>query len=83
MAMAMYAIATIQVLLIRQLSEAAPVKQVWFVDDTTAGRKQWWDRLVKMGPNFGYFVNAAKSWFIVKGESLAQAKDVFGQSGLV
>ena len=83
LAMVMYAIATIP--LIHQLSEAAPVKQMWFADDATAGGqiqqlKQWWDRLVKMGPDFKYFVNAAKSWLIVKGESLAQAKDVFSQS---
>ena len=61
--MAMYAIATIP--LIHRLSEAAPVKQVWFVDNATAGGqiqqlKQWWDRLVKMVPDFGYFVNGAK-----------------------
>ena len=35
-----------------------------------------------MGPDFGYHVNAVKSWLIAKGESLAQAKDIFGQSGV-
>ena len=83
LAMAMYAIATIP--LIHQLSKAASAKQVWFADDATAGGhiqelKRWWDRLETIGPDFGYHVNAAKSWLIVKGESLAQAKDIFGQS---
>ena len=58
---------------------------MWFADDATAAGqilllKQWWDRLVKVGPDFVYFINAARSWLIVKVESLAQAKDVFGQS---
>ena len=85
LAMAMYAIATIP--LIHQLSKVASLKQVWFADDATAGGhiqelKRWWDSLETMGPDFGYHVNAAKSWLTAKGESLAQAKDIFGQSGV-
>ena len=45
------------------LSEDA--KQVWYADDdaalgTTEQLRVWWDKMVKLGPGFGYFPNAFK-----------------------
>ena len=68
LAMAMYAIAVNP--LIHRL-KCDTTKQIWFADDATAGGKinnlrEWWDCLTKVGPDFGYFPNASKTWLIVK-----------------
>ena len=46
-------------------------KQILFADDATAGGKlnnlrEWWDCLINIGPEYGYFPNASKTWLIVK-----------------
>ena len=76
LAMAMYAIATVP--LIHQLDASSSVRQAWFADDATAGRqllqiKDWWQHLVRIGPNFGYHANDSKPWLIVKEEHIEQA----------
>ena len=50
---------------------AGEAKQVWFADDATGGGKLqqlkwWWDKLNEVGPAFGYFSNATKTWLVVK-----------------
>ena len=57
--------------LIYQLMQSSAVSQAWFADDATAGGKlrslrQWWDDLERVDPDYGYFVNSAKSWLTVK-----------------
>ena len=59
LAMPMYALGIIP--LINALSDDH-IKQVWYADDATAcgnlmGIHRWWDRLVSIGPDFGYFPN--------------------------
>ena len=68
LAMAMYAIAITP--LINTL-ESESMKQIWYADDAAAGGKlshfkAWWDRLTELGPDYGYYPNASKSWLIVK-----------------
>jgi len=80
LAMAMYAIATIP--LIHKLGRLSQVKQVWFADDASAGGqlhqlKHWWDKMEEIGPDFGYYANATKSWLIVKEEHTARAAELF------
>ena len=46
-------------------------KQICFADDATAGGKlnnlrEWWDCLINICPEYGYFPNASKAWLIVK-----------------
>ena len=82
--MAMYAIAIIP--LIHQL-EDEETKQVWFADDATAGGnldslKAWWDRIVDLGPDYGYYPNASKTWLIVKEENLEEATTLFEGTGV-
>ena len=41
-------------------------RQVWLADDAScagniAGLKCWWDRLIELGPGFGYYPNASKT----------------------
>ena len=62
-------------------------KQVWFAGDATGGGKLqqlkwWWDKLNKVGPAFGYFPNAAKTWLVVKESQLASAQELLKDSGV-
>ena len=60
------------------------VKQVWLADDSAGGGSigslyQLHKSLCEEGRKFGYIVNGAKSWLIVKTSELAEsAKKVFG-----
>ena len=79
LAVAMYAIAVNP--LIRQL-KSDTTKQIWFADDATAGGKltdlrNWWDILTNVGPDYGYFPNASKTWLIVKEEYEDEAALIF------
>ena len=58
------------------------VKQVWYADDATATGsmetlRTWWDDLVSYDPQYGYHVNASKTWLITKGEHHAEAAALF------
>ena len=84
LAMAMYAIAITP--LIHRLEDQA-TNQVWFADDATAGGRLthlrgWWDRVVDIGPDYGYNPNAAKTWLIVKEEYLTDATSLFEGTGV-
>ena len=72
LAMAMYAIATVP--LIHQLDASSSVRQVWFADDATAGGQlsqinDWWQHLVRIGPNFGYHAKWLKIMAHCKGRT--------------
>ena len=65
--MPMYAFATLP------LSGRLPnnVTQVWYADDACACGSivklhDWWDHLNQVGPEFGYHVNASKTWLVTK-----------------
>ena len=78
LAMPMYAIAMIP--LICRLNN--DVTQVWYADDACAcGRlaslRQWWDWLCELGPVFGYFPNALKTWLVVKDRCHSEAEGIF------
>ena len=84
LAMAMYAIAITP--LIRRLEDRVS-KQVWFADDATAGGnlahlKTWWDRISKIGPDYGYYPNSTKTWLIVKDSKLEEATTLFQGTGV-
>ena len=81
----MYALAMMP--LIFRLDEQALVTQVWFADDATANGKikkirEWWNLLNDISPGYGYYVNAQKSWLIVKDESFTEAKEIFEGSNV-
>ena len=63
------------------------IKQVWYADDAAAGGslkalREWWDHTLGLGPAFGYYPNAIKTWLIVKEQHLDKAKDQFNNSGI-
>ena len=83
LAMAMYAIGTLP--LIHHLKEEC--KQIWYADDSSAGGSlnnlhNWWEKLLKLGPAFGYFVNPSKSVLIVKDDLIDEARKVFKGSNI-
>ena len=55
-------------------------EQVWYADDATGSMetlRTWWDDLVSYGPQYGYHVNASKTWLITNGEHHAEAAALF------
>ena len=81
--MAPYAISILP-LIISLKSES---EQIWYADDSSAGGtlsnlRSWWDRILKLGPDFGYFVNASRSVMIVKEDSLQETEMMFEGSGI-
>ena len=83
LAMPMYAIGIIPV--IQHLKGLA--RQVWYADDAAAGGsllqlKDWWSELLSFGHHFGYHVNAAKTWLVVKQEHLVSAQRIFNGTGI-
>ena len=84
LAMAMYAISTVP--LIHRLSNET-IKQAWYADDASAARnlsalREWWDHLMQIGPEYGYYPNPPKTWLIVKEEHFLQANQIFQGSGV-
>ena len=84
LAMAMYSIGITP--LIKDL-QVPHMHQVWFANDATAGGSlnglhEWWSRLQSWGPSYGYFVNASKTWLIVKPEHLDVASEVFQNTSI-
>ena len=58
------------------------VKLAAFADDLAGGGslkdlKQWWDAINVIGPLYGYFPKASKSWIIVKEEKYEEATKIF------
>ena len=81
LAMPLYALATIP--LIQQLPSG--VEQIWYADGACGkpdALREWWDRLCELGPSFGYFVNAAKTWLVTKDHLLQDSISSFGGSGI-
>ena len=81
LAMAMYTIAILP--LIRRINK--DVKQAWYADNATAtgnitNLRSWWDKLVSMGPAYGYHVNASKTWLVVKEPHHSAAISSFGNT---
>ena len=83
LAMPMYALATIP--LINRLNSDA--LQIWYAYDAAAVGKisslhEWWNKLSSLGPSYGYFANASKTWLITKKEHLEAAQSYFSDTGV-
>ena len=80
LSMPFYAIA-----LIKRLNHIVP--QLWYADDAAGIGKlvalcRWWDEICDIGPHYGYFPNATKTWLIVKEDHYSEAELIFGGSGV-
>ena len=86
LAMPMYALATIP--FIRKLKDRVnDVSQVWYADDASGAGKlhrlrEWWDQINTLGPKFGYFTNASKTWLVTKEDYLSAASAAFADTGV-
>ena len=83
LAMAMYALALVPM----TGRFNATVKQIWYADDADAAGQlskfcTWRDLSCDVGPQFGYFVNSAKTFLIVKETHLPLAQSIFGDTGI-
>ena len=83
LSMPFYAIATAP--LIKRLDHIVP--QVWYADDAAgvgklADLRKWWDEICSIGPQFGYFPNANKTWLVVKDGHSNTAEEIFAGSGV-
>ena len=83
LAMPMYALATIP--LIQKLE--GNHRQVWYADDAAAVGKildlrDWWELLSTIGPSFGYFPNASKTWLVTKEGLHEAACSIFANTGV-
>ena len=85
-AMAVYAIAIIPLMLmILEVTNQLPdtkTKMAAYADDFSAAGSvgnllYWWETLCKLGPKFGYYPEASKSWLIVKPQSMTKATRTF------
>ena len=61
--------------------------QIWYADDAASmGNiyqiREWWSQLLKLGPGYGYFPNAAKTWLITKDKHLSRAQTTFEGTGI-
>ena len=87
LAMSFYGLSTRPLQKILRIKSPA-VKQVWVADDATgAGKlkqlKEWWDIIITNGINIGYYVNASKSWLILKDpERMNEAKTIFADTAI-
>ncbi|XP_057307912.1 uncharacterized protein LOC130645822 [Hydractinia symbiolongicarpus] len=64
------------------------LKEVAYSDDfTVAGKlyeiKEFWSKIVDIGPKYGYFPKATKSHLIVKQEYLLSAEQIFADSNIL
>ena len=86
-AMAMYALG-LSALQSEIRFEITDIKQVAYADDLTgAGKieklKEWWDKIVALGPQVGYHPNARKSFLIVKPEHYEHAVQTFNGTDVI
>ena len=74
--------------MINDLGSINDSKQVWFADDATAAGiitdlYGWWMRVSEIGPHYGYYPNASKTYLIVKPEYVNAAKSQFEGTGVI
>jgi len=51
------------------------ITQIWYADDAcTCGSlqdlRQWWDNLLSLGPDYGYYINTSKCFLLLKNNSV-------------
>ena len=87
--MGVYAIAIIPMILMivditRKIDDST--KTAAYDDVSAAGKiiqlKNWWKKLCILGPKFGYYPEASKSWLIVKEKAKQRAFTVFKDTAI-
>ena len=83
--MPIYATAIIPLILMLLEITNGKTKVAAYADDFSAAGsvlnlKSWWEKLCTLGPKFGYYPEASKSWLIVKPKHKGAAATVFNNS---
>ena len=78
--MFLYAVGSVP--LIRRLKDVTRYIQLWYADDSCAGGslssvREWYDKLIFLGPLFGYFPEPSKCHLIVSESNVDRAKSLF------
>ena len=87
LAMAIYAVATTP--LIKKLGNACQsITQCWYADDNGAGDdlvslRKYWDKLIEIGPGYGYHSNPSKTVLLTKPEHQQEALRLFSDTGVM
>ena len=86
LAMAIYAVG-IMPLIWRLQVDCDEQHQIWFADDASAtgslnNLRSWWDKIIELGPSYGYYADPSKTVIIVKKEKLEEARALFRNSGV-
>ena len=74
--------------LINQLKATSTAKQVWYADDASGAGKLrdllvWWNKLIEIGPAYGYFPKPSKTVLVVKDPAkLEEAQALFSPLGV-
>ena len=87
-AMAVYAVAILPLIIMlvdASVSKNHATISAGFADDLTAAGKIkellfWWKKLCSLGPDFGYYPEAKKSWLIAKEKFESAARKIFTDS---
>lgn len=84
LAMAFYALATVP---LAEACRVGDLGEVWFADDASASGElkallSWWNKLCEVGPMYGYYPNAAKTWLVVKADHIEEARRLFKNTGV-
>ena len=83
LAIPMYALAMIP--LITRVGESINIIQVWYANDASGAGglssiQSWLDKISDLGPAFGHYANACKTWLVAKESHLARAKEIFSDT---
>uniref|UniRef100_A0A1X7V433 Reverse transcriptase domain-containing protein n=1 Tax=Amphimedon queenslandica TaxID=400682 RepID=A0A1X7V433_AMPQE len=83
--MFVYAVATIP--LVRRLEDISIYKQVWYADDLSVtgdfnNIRVWFENLLRIGPEYGYFPEPSKSFFVVHASMISEAHSFFKDLGV-
>ncbi|KAL5467485.1 hypothetical protein EMCRGX_G031714 [Ephydatia muelleri] len=78
LAMPMYALGILPLI----QRSTGDILQVWYADDASAtgiihNLREWWGKITTIGPSYGYYANATKTWLVVKDAHLASATSAF------
>ena len=85
LSLAFYAISVLP--LIRALKDTRSWTQAWYADDASCASElhrllRWFERLMDLGPDFGYFPEPLKSYVVVEETDLAEANALFDHLGV-
>ena len=80
LSMLIYAIGTIP--LISTLDHPRQGSHIWYADDTLAcsdlpALKEWFQKLMKVGPSYGYYPEPSKCFIVVNANFLDEAHSLF------